>query len=140
MEDSDIFAGKVPRIRMFTQPQDANVWGQIHGGVLLTHLDNAGGIAALERARTRVVTLMVKEARFCAPTQVGDLLNVYAEVTKVGRTSLTAAAQIVAERLDVDTHRVTSTVVMTAELIYVAVDERGRKIPVREHLDTELQG
>jgi len=75
-------------------PADANPAGDIFGGWILSEMDIAGGIAAARRARGRCVTVAVQQIVFHLPVQVGDLVTCYADIAKVGRTSLTVNIQV----------------------------------------------
>lgn len=70
-------------------PADTNPSGDIFGGWLLAQMDLAAGTAATERARGRVATVALDGMAFHAPVLVGDLVSCYAEIVRVGRTSLT---------------------------------------------------
>jgi acyl-CoA thioesterase YciA len=76
----------------------------------------------------RVVTVSMKEVVFREPVFVGDVVSFYAEIVKVGTTSITVKVRVMAERLR---HAGEPIVVTDAEVVYVNVDEQGRKTPVR---------
>ena len=76
------------QLRTLTMPADANPSGDIFGGWVLSQMDIAGGIAAGRRALGRVATVAVDAMQFHRPVYVGDVLCVYADVKRVGRTSL----------------------------------------------------
>ena len=76
-------------VRTIAMPADTNANGDIFGGWVMAHMDQAGGIAGVERARGRVVTLVVERMTFIQPMRVGDVLEVYTEVESAG--ALTAA-------------------------------------------------
>lgn len=105
-------------------PRDTNARGTIFGGVILSHIDLAGGIAA---ART-FVTRAMREVEFIAPVYVGDVVSFYTTVLREGNTSVTVKVSVEAERAKDATLRVKVT---EAEVIYVAVDEAGKPIPLR---------
>ena len=75
-------------VRVIAMPADTNANGDIFGGWVLSRMDQAGGIAGVERARGRVVTIAVDAMTFIQPVRVGDVLEVYSELEKVGRTSM----------------------------------------------------
>lgn len=89
---------KQPTTRMAARPADTNAAGDIFGGWIMSQVDIAGSIAAYRRAKGRVVTVAVNEFQFHKPVFVGDLISCYAEVTKVGRTSITVYVDVYAER------------------------------------------
>lgn len=110
-------------IRTLAMPADTNPAGDIFGGWVMSQMDIAGAIAAVERARGRVVTVAVEGMTFIAPVKVGDVLCVYTSVERVGTTSITIAleAWVRRNRLD-DRQKVTE-----ARFVYVALDESGQK-------------
>jgi len=95
---------------------------------MLSYIDQAGAIEALRHTEERLVTAALHEVKFIAPVFVGDLVSFYAEVTKMGNTSMTVCVTVEARRAVVphDTVRVTQ-----AEVVYVAIDDAGRPVPVR---------
>jgi len=108
-------------------PRDTNVHGTIFGGVILSQIDQAGAIACRACGVARVVTVSMKEVVFREPVYVGDVVSFYAEVVKVGTTSMTVKVVVEAERLRTPGPPV---LVTDAEVVYVAVDEGGKKSPV----------
>jgi acyl-CoA thioesterase YciA len=118
--------GLMPAIRTIAMPADANSNGDIFGGWMMAQMDLAGGVAAVQRARGRVVTVAVEAMTFHLPVNVGDLVSCYAEVSRVGRTSLTIKIDAwVQRRIGSNLERVTS-----GRFTYVAVDEKGKPRPV----------
>ncbi|MCK5668117.1 MAG: acyl-CoA thioesterase, partial [Gammaproteobacteria bacterium] len=103
-------------------------------GWIMSQVDIAGSIAALERARGRIVTVAVNSFEFHQPVFVGDLVSCYAEVVGVGRTSITVKVEVYAQRTPakVETIKVTE-----AELTYVALDENRKPRAVPPKLDSE---
>src|SRR5438128_12184980 len=69
-------------------PGDTNANGDIFGGWVLSRMDQAGGIAGVERAKGRVVTIKLDAMTFIRPVKVGDVLEVFTEVESIGRTSM----------------------------------------------------
>jgi acyl-CoA thioesterase YciA len=113
-------------LRTSAMPADTNANGDIFGGWVLSRMDQAGGIAGVERARGRVVTIAVDGMKFLRPVRVGDVLEVYSEVESVGRTSMRIHIEAWANRFQ--TH--TREKVTEASFTFVAVDEDGRPRPV----------
>ena len=113
-------------IRTLAMPADANPSGDIFGGWVLSQMDIGGGIAASQRARGRVATVAVDAMTFHLPVYVGDVLCVYADLERVGRTSMTwwleawALRGRLGERVRVTEGRFT----------FVAIDEAGQPSPV----------
>lgn len=87
-----------PAIRVLMMPRDTNSYGTIFGGVILSHIDQAGAVAAFKYGCPRVVTVAMDKVEFHQPVHVGDLVSYYAEVIKVGRTSLTVRVEVEAQR------------------------------------------
>lgn len=119
-------SGRIPAVRTLAMPADTNPSGDIFGGWLLAQMDIAAGTVAYDRARGRVVTVAVDAMAFHAPVYVGDLVSCYAEVVRVGRTSLTLQVEAWARRgRSGEEVRVTE-----GRFSMVAVDEQGRPRPV----------
>ncbi|HWA19070.1 MAG TPA: acyl-CoA thioesterase [Devosia sp.] len=113
-------------IRTLAMPADTNPSGDIFGGWVLSQMDIAGGIAAIERAKGRCVTVAVEGMTFISPVKVGDVLCVYTTIEKVGTTSLTVDIEAWARR-----NRMGDRVKVTeGRFIYVALDDNGAKRPV----------
>ena len=123
MQDTDHRAERELTYRVVAMPADANAYGDIFGGWLMSQVDIAGSILAIREAEGRVATVAVKEFRFLAPVAVGDLISCYTEVRRRGQSSITV--HVVAEACrQLDAHRV--NVVADATLVYVALTETGR--------------
>ncbi len=107
-------------------PQDANTHGNVHGGVIMKMVDEAGALVAMRHARAPVVTVAVDSMTFMLPIRVGNLVLCNAELTYVGRTSMEIRVEVIAE------HPLegTSTVTNIAYLVYVALDDSGQPTPV----------
>jgi acyl-CoA thioesterase YciA len=116
--------GKTPELRLMPMPSDVNPAGDIFGGWIMAQVDIAGGLAAIRRARGRVATVSVNSFVFRQPVSVGDVVSLFAEVVKVGRTSITVAVEVYAERHPADPITVKVT---EAVLTYVALDTQGLK-------------
>jgi acyl-CoA thioesterase YciA len=113
-------------IRTLAMPADTNPAGDIFGGWVMSQMDIAGAIAAVERARGRVVTVAVEAMTFIAPVKVGDILCVYTSIERVGTTSITVAVEAWARRNRLD-DRVKVT---DGHFVYVSLGEDGRKRPI----------
>ena len=117
-----------PTLRITMLPRDTNARGTIFGGVILSHIDLAGGIAASRQAARNFVTRAMRAVEFIAPVYVGDVVSFYTAVLRQGTTSVTIKVSVEAERGKDPRHRVKVT---EAEVIYVAVDEAGKPVPLR---------
>ena len=113
-------------VRTIAMPKDTNANGDIFGGWVLSQMDQAGGIAGVERAQGRVVTIAVDAMTFIRPVKVGDVLCVYTQVESVGRTSMKIHIEAWARRFR--TH--TREKVTDATFTFVAIDDEGRPRPV----------
>ena len=117
-----------PAIRVVMMPRDANYLGTIFGGVILSSLDLAGAVQAHQHSDMKLVTAAMHEVKFIAPVFVGDLVSFYTETIKIGHTSITVRVTVEATRALAphETARVTQ-----AEVVYVAIDEAGKPVPVK---------
>src|SRR3954467_4997149 len=116
-------AGKQPALRVMPMPADANQNGDIFGGWIMAQVDIAGGTAAGRVARGRIATVAVKSFVFKQPVLIGDVLSFYADVGRIGNTSVTVNVEVFAERKPSDPKVVKVT---EATLTYVAIDANGR--------------
>jgi acyl-CoA thioesterase YciA len=112
--------GKDPTLRVVPMPADANQSGDIFGGWIMAQVDIAGSIPAIRRAKGRVATVAVNSFQFKQPVLVGDVVSLYAEVVRVGRTSITVNVEVYAQRRP---ERVETVKVTEATLTYVAIDQ-----------------
>jgi len=120
-------AGKEPVLRVMPMPADVNIHGDIFGGWIMAQVDIAGGVAAMRRARGRVATVAVNSFSFKQPVFMGDVLSFYADIVRVGTTSITVDVSVFAQRNPQDMQVVKVT---EAVLTYVATDENRRPRPV----------
>lgn len=110
-------------IRTLAMPADTNPAGDIFGGWVLSQMDIAGSIAAVERVKGRTVTVAVEAMTFIAPVKVGDVLCIYTTVERVGNTSVTVAMEAWARR-----NRLSDRVKVTeGRFVYVSIGEDGAK-------------
>ncbi len=116
-----------PTIRVAAMPSDANYSGDMFGGWIMGQVDIAGSIPALHRAKGRVVTVAVNSFVFKEPIFMGDIVSFYAEIIKVGNTSITVNVQVYAQR---DPAKPVCVKVTEATLTYVAVGEDRRPRPL----------
>lgn len=117
-----------PTIRVAAMPSDANFSGDIFGGWLMGQVDIAGSIPALHRAKGRVATVAVNSFTFKQPLFIGDIVSFYADIVRVGNTSITVSVEVYAQRNPAKPECVKVT---EATLTYVAVDEnrKPRAVP-----------
>ena len=115
-----------PILRTVPQPADVNGNGDIFGGWVLAQMDIAGGVMASRAAKGRTATVAITAMEFVQPIKIGDLVSVYGEVTRIGRTSITVRLEtVVQRRLDPTPIRVTD-----GTFVYVAIDDAGKPRPV----------
>ena len=113
-------------IRTLAMPADTNPAGDIFGGWVMSQMDIAGAIAAVERVKGRVVTVAVEAMTFIAPVKVGDILCVYTTIERVGNTSITIAVEAWARR-----NRIADRVKVTdGRFVYVALGDDGQKMKI----------
>ena len=115
-----------PAVRSLAMPADTNPAGDIFGGWILAQMDIAAGCVAYERARGRVATVAVDGMTFHQPVNVGDIVSCYAEIVRVGRSSIALKVEAWAKR------RWTGEEVMVTQGLFtcVAIDDERRPRPV----------
>lgn len=115
-------------------PQDANPAGNLHGGVILKHIDTAGGVVAKRHSRRNTVTVSIDRMAFKQPAYMGELLIFKASLNHVGRSSMEIGVRVEAENLRTGEVRHTNS----AYLTYVALGDDGKptQVPPRK-LETE---
>ena len=118
-------------IRVVMLPKDTNQLGTIFGGVILSHLDLAGSTEAGKQAAKRFVTKAMENVEFLAPVFLGDTVTFYTSTVKIGTTSITIDVDVEAERFGSEGNRETVKVT-SARVVYVAVDENGRSVPIKD--------
>jgi len=115
-----------PIIRTVPQPADMNGNGDIFGGWVLSQMDVAGGALAARVAKGRVATVAIAAMTFVQPIKVGDMVSIYGEVKKVGRTSITIDLETMVQRR----HEETDIQVTHGTFVFVAIDDEGRPRPL----------
>jgi acyl-CoA thioesterase YciA len=113
---------RVPILRVVPGPSDINANGHIFGGWVLSQMDIAAGIVASRRADGPVATVAIERMEFLAPIHLRDLISVYAEVEKVGRTSMQIRIEVIASR----DRGATEAKVTEGLFTFVALDEDHR--------------
>ena len=119
--------GKLPALRVVPMPADSNQNGDIFGGWIMAQVDVAGGTVAGRLARGRVATVAVNSFVFKQPVQIGDVVSFYADVVRIGNTSVKVNVEVFAER---SPHAPEVVKVTEATLTYVAIDAKGRPRPL----------
>jgi len=116
-----------PAIRVLMMPRDTNVHGTIFGGVILSHIDQAGAVHARNEGLDRVVTIAMETVEFKRPVYVGDVVSFYCETLRIGRTSIGIFVDVWARR---STPEATSERVTSAEIVFIHVDADRNPIPI----------
>jgi len=115
-----------PSLRTIAMPADTNANGDMFGGWMLSQMDLAGSILAIQKARTRVATVGIEAMSFEKPVFVGDEVSCYCRIHKIGNTSITIHVESWARgRLDETARKVTA-----GKFSYVAIDAHGNPVAV----------
>ena len=117
---------KIPVLRVVPGPGDINANGHIFGGWVLSQMDIAAGIVASRRADGSVATIAIERMEFIAPIHLRDVISVFAEVERVGRTSMAIRIEVIATR----DRGATDIKVTEGMFTFVALDEQHRPRPV----------
>ena len=131
MSDAPTLAPKPPSASAVTISQmmevtDANIAGNVHGGVIMRLVDTAAALAAIRHAGGLCVTVSIDEMSFIEPVHIGDVVTILAMVNDVGTTSLECGVRVEAEN-PVSGERVHAS---SAYLVFVAIDGDGNPRPV----------
>ena len=105
---------------------DANNYGDVHGGVIMRAVDEAGAVAAVRHSGGPAVTAFMDQMAFLEPVKLGDLLTTQAQVNWSGRTSMEVGVRVTVQRMGVEGE----IHVSSAHLVFVAIDEDGKPRPV----------
>lgn len=116
---------------------DVNLYGTVHGGVLMKFVDDVAGAAAARHSGGTAVTAAIDEIIFVEPVRVGDLVHAYAQVNWTGSSSMEVGVRVTAERWDAAATE--PLTVATAYLVFVAVDVAGHPRPVAPVLPQDLE-
>ncbi len=112
-----------PSIRVVMMPRDTNAEGTIFGGVILSLIDQAAYVEAVRQAHRRYVTVAMDKIVFHQPVFIGDVLSLYADAVKVGRSSMTIKIRVCARRR-LDPEQTVS--VTEAEVVFVALGDDSK--------------
>ena len=112
-------------LRIMMMPRDTNHAGTIFGGVILSHIDQAGYVEARRHGINRWVTVALDRVEFLAPVFVGDIVDFQTKTVRTGRTSVTVDIRVISSRRTTEEH----VHVTTAQLVMVSVDENGNPTP-----------
>jgi acyl-CoA hydrolase len=109
-------------LSMMMGPQDANGYGNVHGGIIMKNVDEAGGLVAMRHAQGPAVTVALDSMTFMEPIYVGNFVMFNAELTYVGRSSMEVRVEVIKE----DPMTGQRSMSNQAYLVYVALDENGK--------------
>jgi len=122
MAENAHIEGREPMVRTVAMPADTNANGDIFGGWVLSQMDIAGGVAAGRVALGRTVTVAVEAMSFHQPVRIGDVVSAFADVVRIGRTSITVRVETWVTRRD----RAEPLKVTEGTFVYVAIDDDGK--------------
>ena len=109
-------------IQVIAMPEDTNPDGDIFGGWLLSQMDLAAGVIATKKAKCRVVTIAINEMVFHTPVHIGDLVQCYSDIVKIGNTSITIKVEAwVVDQITDEQKQVTE-----GTFTFVAIDKEGK--------------
>ena len=119
-----------PAIRVTAMPADANAYGDIFGGWLMSLMDSGAGLIAARYSKGRAVTIAMDGMQFHLPVSVGDEVSVYGEIVKVGRSSITIATEAWRR------HRTEDEAIKVTEatFTFVAIDDAGRPRAIEQEI------
>lgn len=118
---------KEPAIKIIAMPADANADGDMFGGWILSMMDLAGAVPARKRAKMRIVTVAVENIVFHKPVFVGDCLECYADIEKVGRSSITVKVETYVERREKEEKEK----ITEGRFVYVAIGKDRKSVPIQ---------
>ena len=118
-----------PAIRVTMRPKDTNALGSIFGGVITSLIDEAAFVEATRQAPRKYVTVAMDKIEFHKPVKVGDIVSLWAETLRIGRTSITMRVDVLARSRGGED----DVTVTTAEVTMVATDDSSRPTPIFSH-------
>jgi acyl-CoA hydrolase len=119
------------RLAELIMPNQTNHYGTLFGGHALGLMDHAGWIAATRCARRTMVTVASDRVEFKVPVRAGQLVELVARVSRIGRTSVTVAVDMYAEDVATGDRRLATS----GSFVFVAIDDKGRPVEVRRSAD-----
>ena len=126
-------------LRTSPRPSDTNMNGDIFGGWIMSQMDVAGGMMAIETTGGRAVTIAVDAMKFIKPVKVGDIVCCYGKIEKIGNTSITIRLEVWVKQLLHESRRMSPEEpffkVTEASFTYVAIDQDGHKRQIAHNSD-----
>ena len=116
-------------LKVIPMPADCNANGDIFGGWVMAQVDLAGSVVPARYVGGRMATVAVNQFIFKQPVRVGDILSFFAEITRIGNTSITVQVEVYAERFRSQGQYIKVT---EASLTYVAIDDQGKPRPIKK--------
>lgn len=110
-------------------PGDTNPNGDIFGGWVVATMDLAGLVFIKQHTKHRIVTVAIHSMEFLAPVTIGDTISCYAEIVKIGRTSITIHMETWAKGYAEGANK--NTIVTEGTFVYVAIDDEGKPTPLK---------
>lgn len=109
-------------LSMVMQPQDANLAGNVHGGVIMKQIDNAAGVTCVKHAKTNIVTASIDRLSFHHPVLIGDMLTIRSSINMTGKSSMEVGVRVESENL------ISGQLnhIASAYLTLVSLDQNGR--------------
>lgn len=124
-----------PAIRVLMMPRDTNAQGTIFGGVILSHIDQAGAIEARRQGARIMVSVAMDKIVFHQPVFVGDLISFWCETLRIGNSSITVRVVVEANRYYDPNERV---LVTEAQVVYVNLGEDRKPTPIVRHASSRV--
>jgi len=121
-------------LRTLAMPRDVNTNGDIFGGWVLSQMDMAAGIVASARAQGRVATVAIDAMQFIRPVKVGDVLCIYVDIIRIGRSSMGLQIEAWVLRNRQSANKAGREKVTEGLFTFVAIDETGQPRPVPQSL------
>ena len=125
MQSKQMSYSRIQTVQQMTQ-QDANIVGNVHGGVIMKLIDTTAGMVAAKHCGTNVVTASIDRLNFLSPAFVGDILRVHANLNFTGRTSMELGVRVEAENFMTGETRYAAS----AYLTFVALDQLGKPMEI----------
>jgi len=128
IDDNDPQPSGELALRTYALPKDTNAHGNINAGWIVSQMDLAASITGEKATRSRVVTVDIGQMDFVSPVKVGSVINIYANIIEIGRTSLKIQVEVWAYKYDeTASHKVTDS-----QFVVVSVDEQGRAQSIKQ--------
>lgn len=136
LDESRTVANSQATLTQLMSPSDANLWGNVFGGVVLALVDKVAWVSAARHCENPCVTASFDQVDFRAPIEIGEVVTFKASINSVGRTSMEIGVRVEAEHVHGGGRRHTNSCYVTM----VAIDEDFQPKPIpRLLLESEYQ-